>query len=320
MASSTRDRSPSGGDGSNPKKRRVVRPARKALLTKADDVVTLLEKRFPGINLQPSVKKKDAKNAIDFSLLMKQVNDLRDKHGTSIEEDYREDALSRVPASLFQQAASATNSAATWHTFMDPANPAELLYAETDEQADALRARGFHEFTQKRLFGAATAASSLPWPASADAPEDAAAAAAAAPAAARAAAAETVPLHERPPPDTLSMPDKIPKIRKEGGPREWIECFEEKVVDEKHKKVYSPIRLWDKSEWSNDSTLNSRLLQYYFAKKGLTVSGSLNLTAVKSAARSHAKNEYGENDTYMKGGNLQYFEICLAIYNEGTGN
>ena len=53
-------------------------------------------------------------------------------------------------------------------------------------------------------------------------------------------------LHERPPPEEIHTPcDYIPEIRENGGGSErekWIECFEEKVVCERLKCVYSPTR------------------------------------------------------------------------------
>ena len=70
-------------------------------MKKPDHVVTCLETTLPNVNLELSQKKKN-KKPFDFKALMKQVNDHRDKHGTSKKEDYREDALTRIPASLLR--------------------------------------------------------------------------------------------------------------------------------------------------------------------------------------------------------------------------
>ena len=101
------------------------------------------------------------------------------------------------------------------------------------------------------MFHRGAARSSFPWPAEP------------APAAAAAAAAMPLPddnddvmplpdddeleeLHEKPPPEEIHTPhDYIPEIRENGGESErekWIECFEEKVVCERLKCVYSPTR------------------------------------------------------------------------------
>ena len=81
---------------------------------------------------------------------------------------------------------------------------------------------------------------------------------------------EPPPLHEQEPPAALWQPNGyVPKIRKEGGGSnraKYVEYFEEKVVCEETEQVYSPMRRWDKSKFSKDSTFNSRLLQYYVAK------------------------------------------------------
>ena len=94
----------------------------------------------------------------------------------------------------------------------------------------------------------------------------------------------------------------------------WIECFEVKVVCEEQDEVYSPIRLWDKKKYARISTLNSRLLQYYFAKQNLsTGSNKVTLENVKKVARKHATDTYGDDSRYVSGANLKYFEICLAL-------
>ena len=107
--------------------RRLARPLERKLLKKPDDVVECLEKTLPcipRINLELSQSKKN-KTPYDFDALMKEVNDLRDKHGTSKKEDCRADILSRVPASLLRDmnADGTTNPPGpNWTVFMDTNN------------------------------------------------------------------------------------------------------------------------------------------------------------------------------------------------------
>ena len=133
-------------------------------------------------------------------------------------------------------------------------------------------------------------------------------------------------LHERPPPEKILTPyDYVPEIRKNGGGSErdkWIECFEEKVVCERMNCVYSPIRLWQKKEYAKKATLNTRLLQYYFAKKGLSTGRDKENTrnAIK-VAREDAKENYSKDGRFKSGnGNLMYFELCLHLYEESSGS
>ena len=213
---------------------------------------------------------------------------------------------------------------------MDPNNTAAAgIFAETDAEANEFRRRGFHEFKEMRVFRRGAAHSSFPWPM-----EETAAAPPAAAAAAAAPQEEdemplpdelTVPLEERPPPESLFTPHQhVPVLRRNGGGTElekWIECFEVKVVCERLNDVYSPIRLWDKKEYAKISTLNSRLLQYYFAKQNLSTSnGKETLDNVKKVARKHAKETYGDNERYLSGDNLKYFDICLALYNSSVSS
>ncbi len=93
------------------------------------------------------------------------------------------------------------------------------------------------------------------------------------------------------------------------------------MVCERLNDVYSPIRLWDKKEYAKISTLNSRLLQYYFAKQNLSTSNDKErLDNVKKVARKHAKETYGDNERYLSGDNLKYFDICLALYNSSVSS
>mgnify|MGYP000588895255 CR=1 FL=1 len=149
---------------------------------------------------------------------------------------------------------------------------------EQEEEPEALRRRqGIQEITEMRVFRRGASPVTLPW---------------LAPAAAAAAAAAPpqdddefplpgdddaeISLYDRPPPDDDFTPYKyIPAIRTDDALTErekWIECFEVKVVCEAKNEVYAPIRLWDRKEYAKISTLNSRLLQYYFAKKNLSTS------------------------------------------------
>ena len=85
-----------------------------------------------------------------------------------------------------------------------------------------------------------------------------------------------------------------------------IDCLDE---------VFSPIRRWDRSQYSGNSTLNSRLLQYYVAKNNIeTPGGKDTLENVKAVGREHAQSKYNGISKYMKGKNLSYFEMCLALY------
>ena len=69
---------------------------------------------------------------------------------------------------------------------------------------------------------------------------------------------------------------------------------------------------------AKNSTLNTRLLQYYFAKKGLSTGRDKENTrnAIK-VAREDAKENYSEGGRFKSGcGNLVYFELCLHLYEE----
>ena len=323
MSSRRRQLSPSPGD--SPRNvRRLAQPLPKKLLKKPEDVLACLEATLPNINLALSTSKRKNPKPFDFCALMKQVNDHRDKHGTSKKEDFRKDILSRVPASLIRDtnADGTTNPPGpNWALFKNPDNPAGIIFAETDAEANEFRRRGFQEITETRVFRRGASHATFPWPAPA------------APAAAAGAALPPnndgdfpppddaeVPLYERLPPDEDFKPYQyIPAIRTGGDGTErekWIECFEVKVVCEKKDEVYSPIRLWDRKEYARIATLNSRLLQYYFAKQNLsTGNGKETLENVKKAARKHANDTYGGDERYVSGNNLKYFEICLALYN-----
>ena len=183
---------------------------------------------------------------------------------------------------------------------------------EQEEEPEALRRRqGIQEITEMRVFRRGASLATLPWPA---------------PAAAAAAAAAPpqdddefplpddddaeIPLYERPPPGGDFTPYKyIPAIRTDDALTErekWIECFEVKVVCEAKNEVYAPIRLWDRKEYAKISTLNSRLLQYYFVKKNLSTSNSKEtLKNVKMAARKHAADAYGGDSRYVSGKDLK---------------
>lgn len=202
------------------------------------------------------------------------------------------------------------------------------MFAETAAEANEFRRRGFHEFTKKQVYHQGAAHSSFPWPAG-----PAAAAAAAVPLPDDEGMApmpdddeEEVPLCERPPPEEIHTPyDYIPEIRKSGDGSErekWIECFEEKVVCERLKDVYSPIRLWERKEYAKKSTLNVRLLQYYFAKQNLSTDGKKETQInVKKVARDHAREKYGNDKKFTSGnGDLKYFDICLHLYEGSSGS
>ena len=119
----SRRHSPPAG-GTDRSVRRIARPLERKLLKRPEDVVECLEKTLPRINLKLSQTKSN-KNPFDFDALMKEVNDLRDKHGTSKKEDCRADVLSRVPASLLcdTNADGTTNPPGpNWAVFIDKSN------------------------------------------------------------------------------------------------------------------------------------------------------------------------------------------------------
>ena len=77
---------------------------------------------------------------------------------------------------------------------------------------------------------------------------------------------------------------------------------------------------------AKNSTLNTRLLQYYFAKKGLTGNTGRDKENTRNAikvAREDAKENYSEGGRFKSGnGNLMYmyFELCLHLYEESSGS
>lgn len=154
-------------------------------------------------------------------------------------------------------------------------------------------------------------------------PAEAAAAAAAAPAGPPEAEIPEVPYYLQSAPATHWFPrDYVPVVHKNGAKTDrekWIEYFEEKVVCDHLETVYSPMRLCDKSKYSKDSNMNSRLLQYYVAKNNLDAppGGKDTLANIKAVGRQHAKNKYYGQQEHMKGENLMYFEICLLLYEAG---
>jgi hypothetical protein len=295
----------------------------KKRLDKPEDVVACLESTLPNINLELSTSKRKNPKPFDFGALMKAVNDHRDKHGTSKKEDFREDNLSRIPASRLRDvnADGTTNPPGpNWSLFKDPDNANGIVFAETEREANELRRRGIQEVTETKVFRRGASLATLPWPAPAAAAVAAAAAALPQDDGGLPPPGDTeVPLYDRPPPDEIFTPHEyIPRLR-EGGRgtdrEKCIECFEVKVVCEEKDEVYSPIRLWDRKEYAKISTLNSRLLLYYFAKQNLsTGSAKETLENVKKVARKHAKETYGGDERYVSGNNLKYFEICLALY------
>ena len=191
-----------------------------------------------------------------------------------------------------------------------------LIYAETAAQAEELRQKNYRELTEGLCYNDPSAS----FPPAGDLP--AAAAATTGTAAPVAEDPEPPPLHEQEPPAALWQPNgHVPKIRKEGGGSnraKYIEYFEEKVVCEETEQVYSPMRRWDKSKFSKDSTFNSRLLQYYVAKNDLRIPGGKDsLDNIKKVGRAHAKDKYGGEEKFTRGGQLSYFETCLSLYEDG---
>ena len=78
------------------------------------------------------------------------------------------------------------------------------------------------------------------------------------------------------------------------------------------------MRRWDKSKFTKDSNFNSQLLQYYVAKNELsTPGGKDSLDGIKKVGGAHAKEKYGNDEKFTRGGQLSYFEICLSLYEEG---
>ena len=94
------------------------------------------------------------------------------------------------------------------------------------------------------------------------------------------------------------------------------------MVCERLNEVYSPIRLWNKSSYSKLSSLNTRLLQYYFAKKGLSTGRDKeNTRNAMKVARADARENYlkDEDGRFKSGnGNLMYFELCIHLYEESS--
>lgn len=323
MSSSPRRRSAPVGGGGGRNVRQRAHPIRGRILRNADDIVRCLERAVPAVEFSFSGSKKKKKNTFDFDTMVKEVNNLRDRHGTSKMEDYREDALKRIPKHLLRDPADSGGGANEgpvrgWFAFFDPNNPTRLIYAKTEARAEELRQKNYHEFTEELCYNNDPSAS---FPPAGDLP--AAAAAAAAPAIAAPAAEDPGPsLYEKEPPAALWQPNGyVPKIRKEGGGSQrakYIEYFEEKVICEDVEQVYSPMRRWDKSNFTKDSNFNSRLLQYYVAKNNLrTPDGKDTLDNIKKVGRAHAQNKYGRADKFTRGGQLLYFEICLSLYEEG---
>ena len=320
MSSSPR-RSAPVGRVDNRNVRQHARPIRANILRDTDAVVKCLERAVPDVEFSLSGSKKKKNNTFDFDAMVKDVNNLRDRHGTSKMEDYREDALKRIPKHLLRDPSDSgggTNEGPVlgWFAFFDPSNPVRLIYAKTAAQAEELRQKNYHEFTEGLCYNDPSAS----FPPAGDLP--AAAAATAGTAAPVAEDPEPPPLHEQEPPAALWQPNGyVPKIRKEGdgsNRAKYIEYFEEKVVCEETEQVYSPMRRWDKSKFSKDSTFNSRLLQYYVAKNDLRIPGGKDsLDNIKKVGRAHAKDKYGGEEKFTRGGQLSYFEICLSLYEDG---
>ena len=153
------------------------------------------------------------------------------------------------------------------------------------------RELNYHEFTEGAHYNESMIATFSP---ATGPPPEAAAAAAAAPPRDDPAPPE-LPLLKRSVPVALFMPRSIPAVRKGDNKTEgekWIECFEEKVVCDYLDEVFSPIRRWDRSQYSGNSTLNSRLLQYCVAKNNIeTPDGKGALENVKAVGREHAQSK-----------------------------
>lgn len=131
-----------------------------------------------------------------------------------------------------------------------------------------------------------------------------------------------IDIFERPVPNIVELPDKIPTQRRgDSLAKTVVEQFEDKVLDVENDKVYAPIRLWTKETRSGVSkkvsgTLYNRLLCYYAIK---TV--HVNAT-VEELAAMNQKKLVDDAKYHAKGANPQttmnadfWFDACVGIYN-----
>lgn len=105
MSSSPRRSAPAAARSGSRNVRQHARPIRGSILRDPDAVVKCLERAVPDVEYSFSGSKKKKKNTFDFGGMVKEVNNLRDRHGTSKMEDYREDALKRIPKHLLRDPA-----------------------------------------------------------------------------------------------------------------------------------------------------------------------------------------------------------------------
>jgi hypothetical protein len=267
-----------------------------------------------------------ASSGTDFDAVVKSLNDRRDKYDTSIDEDYRQDVLAKIPVAALSSLAGpqqppGAGPNASWRFFYDEearraTGRADLLMVETEEQAEAMRSRGYTEMPSLGVYGRNTSLDDLPFPEPA------------VPVAAAAAAPPVLPPHEQPPPPEneppqMPMANKVPKLRRYGGGTDrdkYVECFEVKVVDEEEGKVWSPIRRWNKNAFAKDNgVFNSRLLAYYAVKKNLPTADN-NLGSLKTAARHHSEIVERKEQMKQEKKTFAWFDVCLELHNNGTGS
>jgi hypothetical protein len=305
---------PNGGPSQAAPKRRVLPSIAPEIFRDQNGASNKFKALFPDVPLDPSVARRG--KYIDFSSFVKSVNDHRDKHGSSVEADYREENMSKLPfavAPTRNQSANQPNAA--WHHFYDPevfrsTGVINLIIVETDEQAETLRSRRFVEMPSRTVHGRHSSDSDLPHPL----PPPSAMPTEAAP------AVPVLPLHQQPPPpenEPPKLPLKVPELRKEGPGNnrdKLIECFEVKVVDEKNGCVYSPMRRWANFNTTSESGVyNSRLRGYYAVKKNL-VPGETKIAVLKKAASNHSEILAKKQELKDAKQKFSFFRVCLELY------
>ena len=133
--------------------------------------------------------------------------------------------------------------------------------------------------------------------------------------------AQPCDLFNRPPPATLSIPSKLPKVS--GGERTRaaiaVQEFEEKVIDKEADAVFSPMRLWTptdrkKAGFKDADGFNVRLNLYYYVRGMHQATDPNDIVTTSNEMKEKAREERKRRKSGDRPTDL--FEDCVDVYEE----